>query len=243
MTMAKCDHCTSEGYLRLSFEDGTRYCYDCKDRLNPPIKGFTSLATEAKKELLLALINEVVRTGHDDSMSRRFRKTIKGRRHLKGDDSKSKPDPLKRPVPKIGRKSNNNKPTPNFRKKKVLIDTAKIAGVHKEAIEFIVANDGKPITLESVRAIKDKLALQTVVNRMMAYHLDNWKEDDGKITNGQIVADPALWTVKEGILYNRATGQRPANFDWLYDLRTVLESTIVENIDTIKDMINGRSKT
>lgn len=184
------------------------------------------------------VINEVVRTGHDDSMARKFRKTIKGKRHLAGDDSRSKPDPTKRVVPRLGRKSNNNKP----KRKKLIIDTQKVGRTHKEAVEFILANQDKPIVIEMVKQVKDKLALQSVVSRMVAYHLGGWDVSNNSITNGSIIADSKSWDVKDGLLYSKVTGQRPNQFEWLYSLRTALESTIVEDIDTIKSKINGRPK-
>lgn len=191
-------------------------------------------------------INEVVLTGKDTPLARRLRMTKKGRDHLAGDDSGYMPTPGKKGVVQRGRKSNNNKPKRKKKKKiltnsKVVIDTSVVSEEYKEALEFVVLNDGLPVNAESVRDIKDKLALQSVVSRMLTYHLDGWVEKDGKIENGSISVNPTLWTVKEGRLYDR-NGGRPSSFEWLYNLKALLESAISEEVHRIEGILNERRK-
>lgn len=191
------------------------------------------------------VISEVVVTGHDDSISRRLRKTPNGIHHLKGDrkdkdgtDKMSIPNPAKSPLPRLGRKSNNNKP----KRKRVLIDKNKINESYREAIIFIESHEGKPITRGDLLSVNDKIALQSVVGRMLAYHLGEWRDDGDIITNGSIEVNRNLWEVKHNMLYSKVTGERPTNYDWLYNLRMMLESTIIEDIDSIRERINGRQE-
>lgn len=159
---------------------------------------------------------------HDSSPERAIRKhtTPRSRRHMDGSDRYRKNSPVKKVMARLKRPSRHQ---PDV----------------EEAFNFITKYGGKKVTEDTIKGIKNQALLAESIGLLMAMAMNGWTTLEEGVTNGVYeVVDNRLEADKAGyLLFNKKA--MPFDFNWLYDVRTMLQKSITESALNLGNSING----
>jgi hypothetical protein len=158
---------------------------------------------------------------HDSSPERAIRKHMspRARRHMSGSDRYRKNSPVKRVMSRLKRPSRHQ---PDV----------------EEAFSFIVKYGSKKVTEQDLKDIKNQSLLAESLSMLMAMTMNGWETIEEGVTNGEYeIVDNRLTASKAGyLLLNNKTV--PFDFNWLYDVRTMLQKSITESALNLGRTIN-----
>lgn len=159
---------------------------------------------------------------HDSSPERAIRKhtSPRSRRHMKGSDRYRKNSPVKRVMSRLKRPSRHQ---PDV----------------EEAFNFILKYGGKKVTEQDINNLKNQQLLAESLGMLMAMTMNDWETLEEGVTNGEYeIVDDRFTADAAGylLLNNKAV---PLDFNWLYDVRTMLQKSITESALNLGKTING----
>jgi hypothetical protein len=159
---------------------------------------------------------------HDSSPERAIRKhtTPRSRRHMDGSDRYRKNSPVKKVMARLKRPSRHQ---PDV----------------EEAFNFITKYGGKKVTEDVIKGIKNQALLADSIGLLMAMSMNGWQTLEEGVSNGAYeIADNRFEADKAGnLLFNEKP--MPLNFNWLYEVRIMLQKSITESALNLGRTING----
>ena len=109
----------------------------------------------------------------------------------------------------------------------------------EEAFNFITTYGGKKVTEDVIKGIKNQALLADSIGLLMAMSMNGWQTLEEGVSNGAYeIADNRFEADKAGnLLFNEKP--MPLNFNWLYEVRTMLQKSITESALNLGRTING----
>lgn len=161
---------------------------------------------------------------HDSSPERAIRKhtSPRARRHMQGSDRYRKNSPVKRVMSRLKRASRHQE-QPDV----------------EEAFNFILKFGGKQVTEQDLKGIKNQNLLADSLGMLMAMTMNGWETIEEGVTNGEYEIIDERFTANDAghlMLNEKAV---PLDFNWLYDVRTMLQKSITESALNIGNTLNG----
>lgn len=159
---------------------------------------------------------------HDSSPERAIRKhtSPRSRRHMQGSDRYRKNSPAKRVMARLKRPSRHQ---PDV----------------EEAFNFIVKYGGKKVTEQDLSGIQNQHLLAESLGMLMAMTMNGWETIEEGVTNGEYDIIDDRFTASDAGYLMLNNKNVPLDFNWLYDVRTMLQKSITESALNIGKTLNG----